>query len=189
MEKVNKNLWIVIGIVIIVAFITLLFVLKKEKKAEVNNENTINTTQYLKYGEALYTKLIGIYFKDDLTFQQENNKNKVYKIDNQDYNKLIEKEYIERAFTEQGLVLYRNLSGMVIKDDEYYLPVTEIKHNELLNDREFNIVSSKENEASFEITSSFCTDENCISTTNKKVDFKIKNIDGDWLIDNFEIDE
>ena len=43
MEKNKKNIWIIIGIVIILAFIALLFILKKENKTEVKNENEAKT--------------------------------------------------------------------------------------------------------------------------------------------------
>ena len=190
MEKNKKNIWIIIGIVIILAFITLLFILKKENKTEVKNENEAKTYQNIKYGRALYSKLGGIYFRDDLTFEQENNKNKVYKIEGQDYYKLLDKEYVKNTFTDQGFVGYKSASGLIIKDDEYYLPVVSLKHNELVNDREFEVVNEKTNEAQFEITTSFCSDkERCTTTTKKRSNFKIKKVDGEWLIDSFEIDE
>ena len=189
MKKVNKNVWIIVGIIIIVAFIGMIFLLKKDKTKNEKKSELLDNKEAVSQADILYGKLDNTYFGEAVSLEEENGKKKVYKIDGKDYNKILNYEFIKYMFTDKGLLSYNNLMGIINKNEEYYQPVKELKRNETWESRDFSIVNQTENEIQFDMTSNYCVDENCVTKTNKKSSFVIKKVDEVWKIDIFEIDE
>lgn len=178
--------------IILVAVITVN--LKQKNKDNKNEENIedkiiLSEEEALSTVDTLYYRFEHAFYRQDLTFDEENNNLKKYKLENKDYYKLTNFDYLRYMFTDNGFNIYKNLSGLIEKDNEYYLPVDIKDKDETLFNREFKIGNRSKDEISVTMISTYCKDKDTCKNQEKKTrTIILKKVDDTFKLDQFELD-
>lgn len=192
--KMKNKVLIGISILVIVLTFSLLFLWnKKEDKTENKleyQEIILTEKEAISKAETLFYKYYYAYWRRDLVFEQENDKNKIYTFDNLKYYHLTNYDYIRYMLTNNGLLAYNLTTNLLTKDDNYYLPVDFSKPNELWSSRIFKVKSRTKDKIELVVVSEYCNDiKNCLNKTTKENEMVIINEDDVWKIDEISIDD
>ncbi len=191
MKKENIKQIIIFCLLIIIIIIIILINIYQNKKLDVDRKNIIIFNKYsynyiLNEGKNIFFNTYNLINKSILQYEEISNQKVIYKINNQNFYKIINDDLINNLFTKKAQNELMNDLNIILDNNEYYIKIKNIKNNYNYVGSFFEITSYDDKFVNFKTTNYFCDNYEYIGRLDEEpqCDFKTNNTNFSITLDN-----
>ena len=191
MKKENIKQIIIFCLLIIIIIIIILINIYQNKKLDVDRKNIIIFNKYsynyiLNEGKNIFFNTYNLINKSILQYEEISNQKVIYKINNQNFYKIINDDLINNLFNKKAQNELMNDLNIILDNNEYYIKIKNIKNNYNYVGSFFEITSYDDKFVNFKTTNYFCDNYEYIGRLDEEpqCDFKTNNTNFSITLDN-----
>ena len=191
MKKENIKQIIIFCLLIITIIIIILINIYQNKKLDVNRKKVVIFNKYsynyiLNEGKNIFFNTYNLMNNNILQYEEKSNQKVIYKINNQNYYKIINYDLINNLLTKKAQNELMNDQNIILDNNEYYIEIKNIKNSYNYVGSFFEITSYNDKFINFKTTNYFCDNYEYIGRleVEPQCDFKINNTNFTITLEN-----